>query len=376
MPRVLIVCEYASLNGGERSLLSVIDGVRSADFDLRVAAPPNGPLADALADRDVQLVPLVLHDKSGTRLSLEECRRRASAAIAETRADLVHANSLSISRLIGPVAAEGRLPSIGHLRDIIKVNAAVITDLNRHSRLLAVSQATRQCFVSAGLEATKIHVLFNGVDLDRFCPRSPTGCLHRELGLPPHVRLVGAIGQIGMRKGLDVLTDAARQVATADPEVHFVVAGKRFSQKQEAVDYERNLLRTAATNPLIGRFHFLGLREDVPRLLNELTILAHAARQEPLGRVLLEAAASGIPIVATDVGGTREIFPEGKAAAELIPADDPQTLGATIIRLVKDGQRREHMGKLARHRAEVAFDIGLASSKLVTHFTQALGKES
>ena len=375
MPRVLIVCEYASLNGGERSLLSVIDGVRSADFDLRVAAPPIGLLAEALADRDVPLVPLVLHDESGTRLSLEECRRRASAAIAEARADLVHANSLSISRLIGPVAVERRLPSIGHLRDIIKVNAAVIADLNRHSRLLAVSQATRQCFVSAGLDAARTHVLFNGVDLHRFRPRPLTGYLHRELGLPPHVRLVGSIGQIGMRKGLDALAEAARHVAAADPEVHFVVVGKRYSQKQEAVDYELNLHRTAATNPLRGRFHFLGLRRDVPRLLNELTILAHAARQEPLGRVLLEAAASGIPIVATDVGGTREIFPEGSATAELIPVDDPQTLGAAIIRLLKDGQRREHIGKLARHRAEVAFDVGLAASKLVTHYRQVLAKD-
>jgi glycosyltransferase involved in cell wall biosynthesis len=369
---VLVVCEYASLNGGERSLLSVIDGVRSAGLDLCIAAPPTGPLAEALTDLNVPLVPLVLHDNCGTRLSLDECRRRASAAIVETRPDLVHANSLSMSRLTGPVAADLGVPSIGHLRDIVKVSSAVVADVNRHCRLLAVSEATRQWFVSAGLDASKVHVLFNGVDLNGYCPRPPTGFLHRELGLPLPVCQVGAIGQIGMRKGLDVLAEAARHVVATVPEVHFVVVGKRYSQKQEAVDYERELSRATSTEPLAGKFSFLGVREDVPRVLNELTVLAHAARQEPLGRVLLEAAASGTPIVATDVGGTREIFPAASSAADLVPVDDPHSLAAAIIRLLEDGQRREQLGKLARLRAEEAFDARVAAAKLVAHYRQVL----
>jgi len=369
---VLVVCEYASLNGGERSLLSVIDGVQSAGFDLCIAAPPTGPLADALTDRNVPQVPLVLHDERGTRLSLDECRRRASGAIIEARPDLLHANSLSMSRLAGPVTADLGVPSIGHLRDIVKVSSAVVADVNRHSRLLAVSEATRQWFVSEGMDASKTHVLFNGVDLDRFYPRPPTGYLHRELGLPLHVPLVGAIGQIGMRKGLDVLVEATRHVVATVSDVHFVVVGTRYSQKQEAVEYERGLLDTTSAKPLAGRFSFLGVRDDVPRLLNELTILSHTARQEPLGRVLLEAAASGMPVVATDVGGTREIFPDAPSSAEVVPVDDPHALAAAIIRLLGDRQEREQLGEMARRRAEEAFDARVAALNLVAHYRHVL----
>ena len=60
-----------------------------------------------------------------------------------------------------------------------------------------------------GLDAEKTHVLYNGVDLEQFRPRPPTGYLHRELGLPADAQLIGNIGQIGLRKGQDVLLRAA-----------------------------------------------------------------------------------------------------------------------------------------------------------------------
>jgi glycosyltransferase involved in cell wall biosynthesis len=279
-----------------------------------------------------------------------------------------------MSRLSGPVAAELQVSSIGHLRDILRVSAPAIAALERHGRLLAVSHATRDWYLAAGLDGDKTHVLYNGVDLRRFCPRHRTGFLHRELGLPSGVPIVGAIGQIGMRKGLHVLVTAARYVVERDPDVHFVVVGKRYSQKPEAVDYEADLTGATSRPPLAGRVHFLGVREDVPFLLNEFTILAHAARQEPLGRVLLEAAASGTPVVATDVGGTAEIFPAASAAAVLVPADDPQSLALAIVRLRRDRQMRERMGKLARRRAEEAFDARVAALKLASHYRGALAK--
>ena len=110
-----------------------------------------------------------------------------------------------------------------------------------------------------------------------------------------------------------------------------MIVGQRYSQKQEALEYERQVHAAADSGPLRGRVHFLGVRNDVDRLLNEFTLLAHPARQEPLGRVLLEAAAAGVPVVATDVGGTREIFPAETASACLVPPDDPAALAAAIV---------------------------------------------
>ena len=88
-------------------------------------------------------------------------------------------------------------------------------------------------------------------------------------------------------------------------------------------------------------------------LLNELTLLGHAARQEPLGRVLLEAAAAGVAVVATDVGGTREIFPTEADAARLVPPDDAATLAAAMLELLGKPDARSP-GAAARQCAEEA----------------------
>jgi glycosyltransferase involved in cell wall biosynthesis len=292
VPHVLVLCEYASLNGGERSLLAVLDGLCAAGYQIHAAAPAAGPLVAAFAERGVRVVELDLHDALGRRFELSLCRDQLRAAIETLQPDLIHANSLAISRLAGPVAAELGLPSLGHLRDIIRVPAAVIADLNRHTRLVAVSHATRDWYVALGLAAHQTHVLYNGVDLTCFRPRPPSGYLHRELGLSPENRLVGVIGQLGMRKGLLTLMAAVREVTSVTDDVHFVIVGQRYSQKQEALDYERQVRAAANHGTLRGHVHFLGVRSDVDRLLNEISLLAHPARQEPLGRVLLEAAAA------------------------------------------------------------------------------------
>jgi glycosyltransferase involved in cell wall biosynthesis len=372
MPRVLLVCEYGSLNGGERSLLAVADDVRSAGFELHLATPPGSDLAGAATARAIPLVPVPLQDSAGHGESLSARRAAVRRMIERVGPDLLHANSVAMSRLCGPVAADAGVPSLGHLRDIIGLSRAAVADLNRNRRLLAVSQATRDWYVAAGLSGDRVRVLYNGVDLARFRPGPATGYLHRELGLSPDLLLVGTIGQIGIRKGLHGLAQAARCVVDRVPAVHFVVVGRRYSDKAEARDYEADLLRMTACEPLAGRFHFLGLRDDVDRLLNELTILAHAARQEPLGRVLLEAAAAGTPVVATDVGGTREVFPAEAGAAVLVSADDPKALADALVAALCDPRRRQSLGNAARRRAEAAFDARRAAAGLVNHYRELL----
>jgi glycosyltransferase involved in cell wall biosynthesis len=116
----------------------------------------------------------------------------------------------------------------------------------------------------------------------------------------------------------------------------------------------------------------LGNRNDVPFLLPECDLLVHAARQEPLGRVLLEAAATGMAIVATDVGGTREIFPAEAKAAVLVPPDDPGALATAIRPLLQYDNGRKAFGAAARRRAESAFDVRIAAARLIEQYRNVL----
>ncbi|MEK6236336.1 MAG: glycosyltransferase, partial [Planctomycetales bacterium] len=121
---------------------------------------------------------------------------------------------------------------------------------------------------------------------------------------------------------------------------------------------------------LDGRVVFLGFRDDVAALLPELSLLVHPARQEPLGRVLLEAAAVGLPVAATEVGGTREIFGSdyndqaSGDSALLVPANDPEALRAAILLLASQPETAGRLGRLARRRAEERFDVRVSASKL------------
>lgn len=371
MPKLLLLCEYATLNGGEQSMLSTLSGVRAAGFRPIVACPAVGLLAESLGRLGIEVLPFSCFDGGGTRLPLAELRAELAKVIRNVQPDLFHANSLSMGRLSGPVAAESGAPSIAHLRDIVRLGPQAVKDLNCHRRLLAVSAATRRYHVFQGLEAEKTFVLYNGVDWERFRPRKPTGLLHRELQLPPEAKLIAAIGQIGLRKGQEVFLDAAEKLVERWPDVHFLLVGERCSAKGESRDHEAGLY-AAALGPLAGRLHFLGFRPQIELLLSELTILVHPARQEPLGRVLLEAGAAGVPIIATEVGGTAEIFPPESEAAILVPPNDPGAIAAAMEELLHDEEKRRRLGLAARRRIEAAFDVRLAVANLLLNYGEVM----
>jgi glycosyltransferase involved in cell wall biosynthesis len=371
--RVAWLFEYPTLHGGEHSLLATLPYLRSAGVEAVALAPAAGPLAERLRRENVESAPFETLDGAGRKDPPAELREQLAERLVEIKPDLLHANSLAMGRLSGPVAADLRLPGLSHLRDIIKLSAAAVADLNRHVRLLAVSRATRDFHAAQGLAAEKLHVLYNGVDLQEFHPRAPSGRLRARLGLPADALLVGAIGQLVMRKGHDVLARAAASLAERLPRAHWVLAGARYSQKAEAVEYEAALRRTFAAAGLGERVHFLGTIDAIADLLPELAMLVHPSRQEPLGRVLLEAAASGVACIATDVGGTREIFPPAGSAARLVPAGDAEALAAAIAELAANPQERVRLGQAARRRAEACFDIRQAAAGLVRHYRDARG---
>jgi glycosyltransferase involved in cell wall biosynthesis len=371
MRRVLILCEYPTLLGGERSMLATLPAVRAAGFDVHVAAPGQGPLAAELREHGIDHHAWPERSHRATMLPSELLRGSLERIIRRIQPVIVHANSLSTSRIAGPVVTDAAIPSLGHLRDIVKLSRRAVADVNLHRRIAAVSHATLDFHVGQGLDAARSIVLYNGVDLDEFRPRAATGYVHRELQLPASAQLVANIGQIALRKGTPAVLYAAQQIADERSDLHWVIVGERKSTKLESQVMEMMLRGIASQPPLDGRIHFLGTRRDVPQILNECVILVHAARQEPLGRVLLEAAASGVAVVATDVGGTREIFPS-RDEAVLVPPDDGVAMAKATLDLLRDEPRRRGMASAARRRAEEAFDIRHAAPRVVAQYEEVL----
>lgn len=385
-PKILLLFEYSTLNGGENSMLAVIERLRhrasgsvnsEAGFDFHALVPDSGPLLLELQRLDVPTTTFCQRDAQGQKRPREELLAELRQVVDRIAPDLMHANSLSMGRLTGALGHEFHCVRTGHLRDIIRLSKAAVRDLNQNDRLIAVSQATADAHLDQGFDKHRVEVVYNGVDCERFRPRERTDFWHNEFGAThasnPKRFVALTVGQIGLRKGLDTLTEAAVELG-ADRGIDFVLVGERFSQKDESIEFDRQIDHRFAEAGLSHRLHRLGYRTDVARLMNESHVLVHAAKQEPFGRVLLEAAASGLPIVATDVGGTREMLADDESAS-LVPPQDPTAMVNAIRRIRNDSTLSQRLSTSARQDVSQRFNIDAAAKCLAESWLGLLDRQ-
>lgn len=328
---IAYLCEFPTLLGGERSLLQFLARRNEIAVEPTVVAPPEGPLADALRQAGIRHLPW----RGSAPLE------KLAWQLAQLGIRIVHANSLMQGDRAVSLADVLGVPAVTHARDHMTLSAARAKRLNRSAAVIAVSEATRAWLVGQGVTRAQVEVVPNAVDPDtlRVESRMPgpadAGDFRAERGVAVETPLVGCIGQWSLRKGQDLFLKAARLVVDRVPRARFVLAGERYSQKEESVRFEDDLRARARRPPLEGRVDCLGYRHDVPRVLAALDVVVIPSRQEPLSRVALEALALGVPVVATAVGGMAEIVEHARTGL-LVPAGDVRALAAAIERLLAD----------------------------------------
>ncbi len=366
MKHVAVLFEFPTLNGGEHSMLSVLRRFQSERlFQLSALAPPHGPLAEQLNALGVRTVPFIVRAASGSKRPADELLAELQDHLSVLQPDLLHANSLSMSRLVGGSRGQlGPLQCTGHLRDIMKLSRSAVSDLNQLDRLAAVSQATRSFHENQGLDTGRTDVIYNGVDINRF--RLQNRCDARRAllpGLPASARVLLNVGQICLRKGQLDLAQAVVRLLQSRDDIHLVLIGRRHSEKAESRAYEQAIVDAFASSGRAEHLHRPGFCTNVDQWMNAADLLVHTARQEPLGRVLLEAAASELPIIATDVGGTSEILTDQDSAI-LIPPNDEIRLIAGLLSALNDLEHARSLASRARERIIQSFTIPHASSAL------------
>lgn len=366
----MLLFEFPSLNGGEYSMLSCIKQLKlhTADcpvLEFHAAGPASGPLTDQLQGLNVPLSKFDTHDAHGVKYSPAQLQEQMQQLLNSVRPDIVHSNSLSMSRNVGrmPDTLFQQTLRSGHLRDIIKLSRAAISDLNQNDGLVAVSNATRDYHVSRGLDASRCTPIYNGVDTDIFkSTDKPTTDCKRLAELPENAVVVLNVGQICLRKGQRDLAAAIVNLLPEHPDLHLILVGSRHSQKAESVEYEA-AIHTEFSNLGLGHhLHCLGYQSEVQQIMNAADVLVHVAKQEPLGRVLLEAAACELPIVATDVGGTSEIVTNQEQAILVSP--ETTSIQNGICHFLGDPQNAVTRAKSARTRIQNEFTVLIAAQRL------------
>lgn len=230
--------------------------------------------------------------------------------------------------------------------------------------LIANSQATKQALLrnAPWLEPDRIHVIYNGIDPAPFLS-PPDRSLRQEWGIPDAHPVIGFVGQLDPRKGIDTLLEAFAQVHKHYPDVHLVLVGD--GRLNSAI---RQFGRQKQLN---DRIHTVGFENDIPNVMKTIDLLVLPSRWEGFGIVLIEAMAAGKPTVTTAISSMPEIVVD-EVTGKVVPVDDPQQLAEAISTILRDPGLARHWGELGRKRVMEMFHIDEMVRQLESLFSASL----
>jgi len=199
----------------------------------------------------------------------------------------------------------------------------------------------------------RLHLLGNGVDLTRFNAEAVDAetvvRTRAELGAGPSDVVCGLVGRLVREKGYPEVFAAVPLVLREVPNVKFVVIGPRDPDKEDALDDSE--IRGAHN----AGVKFLGRRDDVVELYAAMDVYVLASHREGYPRSAMEASAMGLPVIATNIRGCRQVVDDGITGL-LIPPRDVSRLASAIVRGAQEPELRARMGLAARERAARLFD--------------------
>ncbi len=261
---------------------------------------------------------------------------------------LIHANSGAPSQWMIPVARSARIPIVAHLHAIYDLRGRCIFGLHHPTEIVGVSRETVHGLVDDGVPPQRTRVVHNGIDLGRLAAGDARD-LRPRLGIAPDEVVIVGVGSLIPRKGFHVLLDAFARLRAAHPRTRLLVVGD--GPEREALDV------LARSLGLAGSVHFLGERADVGAIFRDAgDLMASASFEEAFGLAVMEAAAMGLPVVATRVAGTAEVVADGVTGI-IVPVEDAEALARGLARLVEDAEARRRFGEAGRALIQAEYTI-------------------
>lgn len=363
--RILQVIPTLDRSGAEKQLALLAAGLPRDEFDTHVAVlTRDGPLR---ADLERAKVPTTL---IGKRWKVDPgAYLRLKRLIERLRPDLVH-TWLFAAHCYGRVAASRagvpRVVAGERCVDPWKRWHELAIDrrlARRTDRIVVNSSGVRDFYTQAGIPAEKFTIIPNGVEGAAPFPYSRAET-RSELGLPSDAKLIAAIGRLWPQKKVDVLIWATDLLKTIRDDVHLLVLGDG--------PLRARLERFARQARVDDRVHFLGRRDDVPKLLPACDMLWLASEFEGLPNVILEAMAAGLPVVATDIPGNRDLVtPE--QTGYLVPLGDRAAFARMGLKIIESPELASRLGAAGKRRAKEEFSVAGMISAHVALYRELLG---
>jgi glycosyltransferase involved in cell wall biosynthesis len=306
--------------------------------------------------------------------SISRTQRRLRNFLSESCADLVLTKGLP-SHFLGALAARKlRIPCVWHVQDFISERTfgiyrgvfgwaarwlpqEIIVD--GHSIAEQLPQSVRP----------KTTVIHNGVDTNVFRPDLDGATVRTELGIPDDHLVIGNLGRITPWKGQHYLIEAFAPIARDNSKVTLLLVGSPVFDNDA---YQRRLLNTVSRLGLEGRVKLPGYRHDTAEVLSAMDVFAFTSVEKDTSPLaLLSAMACGLPIVAFDIAGARELM-AGNDQFLLVPVADVAELSSALSSVIADDDLRSCLAAAARKQAVAQFDVEIYSHRIEQVFGNAL----
>jgi len=336
--RVLQIVGNAIVGGMENYVVRLVERLPRDRFGVSVLAPFESRFTDQVRDHGADVfITKVTDEPSWQSIQL------ASSLIQSRSVDVIQSH-LPNAHVLAALA--GRLTG----RPVLAtVHGRAMTTLDMEVQKLAGTHLAVVCrhsyfqALGVGIDPRHVHFLPNGVDTDRFAPHCVrTGPLRSRFGIAPETKLVGFIGRLSAEKGPDLFLRMALSVRAQCPAAEFVLVGDGVMLKQLETFTRRFGIADAV--------HFAGNQDDMPAVFNELDVVVSSSLSEAMPLAVMEAMASGLPVVACKVGGIPDLVAHG-VTGWLADEGDYDELATRVVDLLEDDALRCAAGRAARERA-------------------------
>ncbi len=349
--RILFLIPSFKTGGAEIQLLSLVRGLDKSLFSITVAAFYNGNELDPFYENISSVKIVYLHKKGAIDFSFLQ---RLVRLVKQQDVHIIQSYNIS-ARLFGTITAK----LAGVPISIVTERTARVLYSSPGSRihvffekfamrsatlLIANSEAGRDFAVSRGIKRQKTRVIYNGIDPHRLELTSTPHDIRNEFHIPQNAFLVGMVARIERLKDPFVFVEAAHQLSANYDRVYFMLIGDGSlldAVKKQIVELK-----------LQQRFIVTGYRSDTAHLINAMDVFILTSKEvEGCSNAIIEALSFGKPVIATDVGGNRELIQHEYNGLLISPSDVSQLVDA-LARLYDDSALRHRLSARAQKSAE------------------------
>jgi glycosyltransferase involved in cell wall biosynthesis len=325
--KLFLLSTSMGMGGADQQILTLARAMRSRGHQVRIVAlAPLGPMGLEARRDGLAIESLELRRRPGDLARI----LRLARMLRDWRPDVLHSHMVHANLLARALRLLTRVPAL--ISTIHSINDGGRLRMTAYrltnplvDRFTIISRLAAERYVGIGaVPASRLEVIPNAVDTDHFRPRPEArGPMRAELGLGDEFAWV-AVGRFEEAKDYPTMLAAFVAHAAVGSRSRLLLVGKGSLQS--------NVEATVRAHGLGERVSFLGVRRDVPQLLSAADAYLLSSAWEGMPVVLLEAAAVGLPIVATRVGGVPEVVEDG-VTGFLVPPGDPASLAAAMQRL-------------------------------------------